>query len=198
MNICVFAASSDAIDPAFFAAARELGTALARRGDTLVFGGCKVGLMGAVATAMHASGGRVVGIIPRFIRDKGLAYGSADELVVTDTMRERKARMEARADAFVALPGGFGTLEEMLEIITLKQLQQHTKAVLFLDVEGFYSPLHALYEHMFYERFAKASYRGLYEFVPTVRDALRYLDAYQPPTIEGKWAEKIQAEGTVG
>ncbi len=138
LNVCVFCSSSDVIEPTYFAAASELGTALASRRDTLIYGGTNVGLMGAVARAVHQHGGRVVGVIPSFIAGRGLAYSPADELIVTRDMRERKARMEERADVFVALPGGFGTLEEMLEIVTLKQLQQHTKAVIFLNVDGFY------------------------------------------------------------
>ena len=187
MNICVFSSSSDAIAPEFFAAAADLGRAIAQRRHTVVYGGCSVGLMGAVARAAHEAGGRVIGVIPDFIRERGLAYDPADELVVTHSMRERKAVMEDRADAFIALPGGFGTLEEMLEIITLKQLQRHAKPVLFLNVGGFYDPLAALFEHMYEQRFAKQVYRGLYEFVPDVASAYAYLDSYQPPEIASKW-----------
>jgi uncharacterized protein (TIGR00730 family) len=119
-SICVFSSSSDAIDRSFFQVAAELGAAIARRGDVMVFGGFNVGLMGEAARAVHQQGGRVVGVIPAFIESRGLGYDAADELIVTRDMRERKAAMEVRADAFVALPGGFGTLEEMFEIITLK------------------------------------------------------------------------------
>jgi uncharacterized protein (TIGR00730 family) len=187
MRICVFCSSSDVIEPAYFAAATWLGENMARRGDTLVFGGTNAGLMGALAQAVHLGGGKVIGVIPRFIADRGLAYEAADELIVTLNMRERKAEMEERAEAFLALPGGFGTLEEMLEIITLKQLQQHTKPVLFLNTGGFYDPLLALFEHMRQHRFAKAYSNALYHFAPEVDEVFRYLDAYQPPKIESKW-----------
>ena len=186
-SVCVFSSSSDVIDRRFFDIAAELGRALGQRGDTLVYGGCSVGLMGAVARGVHEQAGKVVGVIPVFIHAKGLGYEPADELIVTDNMRERKAVMESRADAFIALPGGFGTLEEMLEIITLKQLQQHTKPVVFLNHAGFYDPLSALFDHMFEQRFAKPVYRQMYYFATDVASAMDYLDQYRPPQFENKW-----------
>lgn len=186
-NICVFSSSSDAIDPAFFALAEELGGEMARRGHALVYGGTNVGLMGAVARAVRQGGGKVVGVIPKFIADRGLAYDAATELIITNDLRQRKATMEARADAFVALPGGFGTLEEVLEIITLKQLRQHTKAVVFLNPGGYYDPLSVLFEHMYEKRFAKAAYRSMYQFAADVRSALDYMEQYQPPVLPAKW-----------
>jgi hypothetical protein len=186
-SICVFSSSSDVIDRGFFEVAAELGAAIARRGDVMVYGGCSVGLMGAAARAVHEHKGHVIGVIPSFIESKGLGYEAADELIVTRDMRDRKATMEARSDAFIALPGGFGTLEEMFEIITLKQLQQHTKPVIFLNHAGFYDPLATLFEHMFEHRVAKPVYRTLYHFSQTVQEAFEYLDAYQPPQFENKW-----------
>jgi cytokinin riboside 5'-monophosphate phosphoribohydrolase len=185
--ICVFSSSSDLINGSFFGIAGELGAAIASRGDTLVYGGCNVGLMGAVARAVHQHGGKVVGVIPKFIQSRGLAYAPADELIVTGDMRERKATMETRGDVFIAMPGGFGTLEEMLEIITLKQLKQHTKPVVFLNVDGFYDPLARLFEHMYEQRFAKPVYRMMYYFAPDVASAFTYLDYYEPPKLEDKW-----------
>jgi uncharacterized protein (TIGR00730 family) len=175
------------INGSFFAIADELGAAIAARGDTLVYGGCDVGLMGALARAVQQHGGKVVGVIPKFIYCRGLAYDLADELIVTDSMRERKAIMETRSDVFLAMPGGFGTLEEMLEIITLKQLQQHTKPVVFLNIGGFYDPLASLFEHMYEQKFAKPVYRRMYYFAPDVKSAFEYLDTYQPPSLEDKW-----------
>ncbi len=187
MNVCVFCSSSDVIEPVYFADANELGTAMAARGDVLVYGGGNVGLMGAVARSLHARGGRVIGVIPGFMVERELAFADAAELIVTADMRERKAVMESRADAFVALPGGFGTLEEILEIVTLKQLQQHTKPVVFLNTAGFYDPLAELFEHMLAQRFIKAYADSLYYFASTVAEVLAYLDAYQPPQLESKW-----------
>jgi len=187
LNICIFCSSSDVVEPAYFAAATELGARLGERRDTLIFGGTNVGLMGALARSMRQNGGRVIGVIPTFIAGRGLAFTPADELILTRDMRERKALMEARADAFIALPGGFGTLEEMLEIITLKMLQQHVKPVLFLNTGGFYNPLIALFEHMREHRFAKTYPDSLYYFATDLADAFNYLDHYEPPKIEAKW-----------
>lgn len=189
-SICVFSASSNAISSAFFALAEELGAALAARGHVLVYGGTNVGLMGAMAKAAQQHGGKVVGVIPAFIAKRGFAYEHADELIITNDMRQRKATMEARSDAFLALPGGFGTLEEVLEVITLKQLQQHIKPVVFLNRNGYYDPLAALFEHMYEQGFAKAAYRQMYHFADDVRQALDYLEQYQPaalPELPSKW-----------
>ena len=185
--ICVFSSSSDAIDREFFSHALEVGMEIALRSGTLVYGGANVGLMGAVAKATQKHGGQVVGIIPEFMRAKGIANPSADELIVTKDMRERKALMEARSDAFLALPGGFGTLEEMIEIITLKQLKQHAKPVVFLDINNFYRPLQRLFEHMIEHHFAKEAMRQIYHFAPDVPSAFSYLDTYKPPQMEEKW-----------
>jgi hypothetical protein len=146
-----------------------------------------VGLMGALAKAAQQHGGKVIGVIPNFIASRGLAYQPADELIITNDMRQRKATMEARSDAFLALPGGFGTLEEMLEIITLKQLQQHVKPVVFLNRAGYYDPLAAVFEHMYKHRFAKPDYRHMYAFADSVAVALDYLENYQPAPLPGKW-----------
>jgi uncharacterized protein (TIGR00730 family) len=183
----VFCSSSDVIEPAYFDAATELGGTMARRGDVLIYGGTNVGLMGAIARSMHQNRGHVVGVIPAFIASRGLAYAPANELIITRDMRERKARMEERADAFIALPGGFGTLEEMLEIITLKQLQQHSKPVVFLNLGGYYDPLAAVFEHMYRERFAKPAYRQMYEFAADIDGALDYIENYNPVALPTKW-----------
>jgi uncharacterized protein (TIGR00730 family) len=133
------------------------------------------------------NGGRVVGVIPGHIADKGISFNGADELLVTANMRERKAIMEERADAFLVLPGGFGTLEEAVEIITLKQLQQHRKAVVILNAHGFYDPLHTLFEHFYEQHFAKPASRGLYYFACSVADTFAYLDSYVPAEVPTKW-----------
>lgn len=185
--ICVFSSSSDAIDPEFFSAALELGAEIALRSGTLVFGGTTVGLMGAVARSTQKHGGRVIGVLPEFMRSRGISYTSADELIITRDMRERKATMEARGDAFVALPGGFGTLEEMIEIITLKQLKQHAKPVVFLDINNFYRPLQRLFEHMITNHFAKEAMRQIYHFANSVPAAFQYIETYEPPKVDEKW-----------
>src|SRR6185369_4016511 len=189
MNITVFSSSSDAVDPVFFEVARELGRGIARRGDTLIYGGTNVGLMGALARAAKEAGGRVVGVIPGHIADRGIGFENADELLVTANMRDRKRTMEERADAFVVLPGGFGTLEEAVEIITLKQLQQHRKALVILNAHGFYDPLRTLFEHFYEQHFAKPASRALYHFASSVADTFLYLDSYVPAAVPTKWVE---------
>ena len=186
-NICVYCSSSDMVAPEFFALATDLGAAIGRRGHTLIYGGTNVGLMGACAKAAQESGGKVIGVIPSFIAERGLAYEKADELIVTDDMRRRKAIMEDRSDAFVALPGGFGTLEEMFEIITLKQLQRHNKAIVFLNAGGYYGPLAAALEHMYQAQFAKEAYRQMYAFAPDVASALEHVESYVPAELPSKW-----------
>jgi len=190
-SICVFSASSNAVGTPFFALAEELGAALARRGHVLVYGGTNIGLMGAMARAAQQHGGKVVGVIPAFIAKLGLAYERADELIVTNDMRQRKATMEARSDAFLALPGGFGMLEELLEVITLKQLRQHIKPVVLLNCGGYYDPLSAFFEHMYQQGFAKPAYRQMYHFAGDIGQALAYFDQYQPaalPQLPCKWS----------
>lgn len=186
-TICVFCSSSDNVAPVFFDVAQELGAMIARQNYTLVYGGSNVGLMGVVARSVHASGGQVIGVIPRVIHARGIAYDTADELIITRDLRERKAMMEARADAFITLPGGFGTLEEVVEVITLKQLQTHAKPIILLNTDGFYDPLIALFEHFYQQRFAKPDQRQLYHFTPDVNEVFAYLETYQPPAIEDKW-----------
>jgi uncharacterized protein (TIGR00730 family) len=189
MNITVFCSSSDAVDPRFFEVARELGEEIAVRRHTLIYGGTHVGLMGALAHATHEAQGKVIGVIPGYLADRGIAYEKCDDLVIAPDLRERKATMEARADAFIVLPGGFGTLEEAVEIITLKQLQRHKKAVVILNAHGFYDPLHTLFEHFYEQHFAKPASRVLYHFAPTVQDAFEYLDTYKPVAVPTKWFE---------
>ena len=187
--VCVFAASSNAVAPEFAAAAAELGGLLARNGVTLVYGGGKVGLMGVVARAVHAEGGRVIAVIPHYLKTQELLYATADEIVVTDGLRERKAVMEERADGFIALPGGFGTLEETLEVITLKQLQRHAKPVVLLDTAGFFQPLLGLFEQLFTLRFARRENADLYHVAARPEDAWAYLTTYQPRPAASKWME---------
>ncbi|MCK6621050.1 MAG: TIGR00730 family Rossman fold protein [Calditrichaceae bacterium] len=186
-SICVFSASSNAIDINYFKFARKLGEEIARRKYTLIFGGGEVGLMGAVAAGVRKNGGAIVGVIPKALNQPGIAYRDADHLIETRDLRQRKAIMESRADAFFALPGGFGTLEESLEIITLKQLRLLDKPFVFLNVNNFYEPLIALFEYLYQERFAKQHFRQLYFFAKTIEEAFEYLDNYQPVELEAKW-----------
>ena len=185
--ICVYSSSSNAVAPKFFHAAEEFGGLLAQRGITLVYGGGNIGLMGAMAKSVHKHGGRVIGVIPHFMRKKEIAYEAADELIVTKDLRERKSIMEARADAFVALPGGFGTLEEILEVLTLRQLQTHQKPIAFLNVDGFFNPLLRVFEQLYEHNFTKAEYRNFYHVAERPADVLDHFANHTPPPVTAKW-----------
>ena len=185
--ICVYCSSSDRLDAKYYAAAEALGRAMAARGWGLVYGGGKVGLMGALARTVKAGGGRVVGVIPQFMCDKELAYDEADELVTVITMRERKMLMEARADAFVALPGGWGTLEEIMEILTLRQLDVIRKPCVFLNQDGFYDELFRFFGKMVEERFNKPTNLSLSEVARTVDETVAFLESNRLPVAESKW-----------
>lgn len=186
-TICVYSSSSNLVDKIYFDTAYRLGEAMARNGDTLIFGGGMVGLMGATASAVHKLHGRVIGVIPEALNMKGIVYETCDELIVTKDMRERKSIMDARSEAFIALPGGYGTLEELLEIITLKQLKYHIKPIVILNTNGFYDQLLDLFEKIAQERFAKPESSILYYVTADVEDALEYIDTYEPVEFREKW-----------
>lgn len=187
--LCVYCASSDRLDPKYYAAATELGRALVARGWGLVYGGGKTGLMGAVARAAKEAGGRVVGVIPEFMKVRELAYEGADEIVTVVTMRERKLLMEARADAFVTLPGGFGTLEEIMEILTLRQLDVVRKPCVFLNQDGFYDDLLRLFDRMLAEKFFKPSNMDLFRVARTVPEIFPLIEGADAVSAESKWFE---------
>jgi uncharacterized protein (TIGR00730 family) len=175
-SICVYCSSSTAIDPAHIAVARELGTGLAARGAQLVWGGASVGLMGEVARAARAGGAHTIGVIPESLLAIEIADLDADELIVTPDMAARKQEMSSRADAFVALPGGFGTLEELLEQLTLRLLGYHGKPIVLVDAAGFWQPLLELFEHLYRERFARPESRAAYAVATTAAEALDLLE----------------------
>jgi uncharacterized protein (TIGR00730 family) len=188
--VCVYCSSSGAVAPAHAEAARAFGAGLAARGHVLVWGGATVGLMGEVSAAARAGGATTVGIIPAAMQDRELADRDADELVVTIDMAARKAEMGRRADAFVAMPGGFGTLEELLEQLTLRLLGFHYKPILIVDVDGFWQPLLALFEHLYEERFARPESRNAYVVASGADEALAALDgllAGEAAELPGKW-----------
>lgn len=186
-TVCVYCSSSSAVDEMFATAARELGQAIGAAEWTLVFGGAEIGLMGILARSVHESGGKVIGVIPGHISERGLAYRECDELMVVESLRERKRVMEELSDAFVALPGGFGTHEELLEILTLKQLHVHKKAIVILNIGAFFKPLLDLFEHLYENRFAKSENRAIYEVCEQPSDAMQYIREYIPAETEDKW-----------
>ena len=155
MNICVFCSSSNAIPELFFEEANKLGKLIGDHHHEIIYGGATVGLMHTVAEAARKAGARSVGIIPESIHKKRLSSPLDHEQIITPNMRERKYLMRKRSDAFIALPGGFGTLEEILEVITLKQLQYHNKAIVFINTDGFYDSLFAQFERAYCDSFSK-------------------------------------------
>jgi uncharacterized protein (TIGR00730 family) len=185
-TLCVFCGSSAGARPVYADAARELGEALVARDITLVFGGGRVGMMGEIARTVLASGGRVVGVIPKALVRKEIEYEDLTELHVVESMHERKAMMAKRSDGFIAMPGGYGTFEEFCEVLTWSQLGFHHKPVALLNVAGYYDGLLALFDHAVAEAFVRPLHRTL---VIAERDPVALLDrlaAYQPPTVE-KW-----------
>ncbi len=187
--LCVYCSSSDRLDPKYAQVATELGREMVARGWGLVYGGGKTGLMGATARAVKAQGGRVIGVIPEFMKVKELAFDEADELVTVITMRERKLLMETRADAFVALPGGWGTLEEILEILTLRQLEVVKKPCVFLNQDGFYDDLLRLFHRMLKEKFFKPSNMDLFRVATSVPEIFTQIESAPPSPTESKWFE---------
>lgn len=187
-SFTVFCGSSDAALPAHFEAARSLGAGLARAGATVVYGGAAVGLMGALADAALAEDGKVVGIIPRRLVDRELAHPKLTELLIVSTMHERKAKMSAHADGYIALPGGYGTFEELFEVVTWKQLGIHDRPIVAVDVDGYYAPMRAQIERAIADGFMRADYRDFVTFVPSADAAIDALaGAAHPETPRGTW-----------
>ena len=167
-SLCVYCGSSGAVDEKYRAAATELGEALAAAGIELVYGGGRVGLMGLLADAVLAGGGRVVGIIPERLRDWELAHHGVTELVIAGSMHDRKRQMAERADAFAVLPGGTGTLDETFEILTWRQLGLHDKPIFLVDVAGYWRPLIELFGHIEEQGFARALVPQAVRIVPDI------------------------------
>ena len=184
-SVCVFCGASSGHDPAYALAARRFGEVLAQRGIELVWGAGNVGLMGVLADAVLSHGGRAVGVIPDFMVERELAHTAASEILIVDSMHARKAAMADRADGFVALPGGFGTLDELFEIITWAQLHIHAKPVGLLNVRGFFDPLLAMIRHMSAEGFIKSHHLDLVHVAEDPKRLLQSMRAHTAP--QGDW-----------
>ncbi|MCK6528661.1 TIGR00730 family Rossman fold protein [Myxococcota bacterium] len=189
-RVCVFCGSSPGRSPLYLDHARQVGTLLARRGLGLVYGGASVGLMGAVADAALEAGGEVTGVIPEGVLAREVAHRGVTTLHVVPSMHARKAKMAAASDAFVVLPGGFGTLEEAFEVITWGQLGIHRKPVGFLDTGGFYGPLLAAIGHAMGEEFISPGLLSLFVTAPDPEALLDALDAWRPRDVGPKWMER--------
>jgi hypothetical protein len=189
-RVCVYCGSSQGADPAFADAAVAFGRALAGRGLGLVYGGGSIGLMGIVADAVLAAGGHVIGVMPASLVRREVAHLGLPDLHVVATMHERKARMADLADAFVALPGGMGTLDEMFEMLTWGQLGLHEKPCAFFDVAGYYTPLLAFLDHAVGQRLLKPEHRTMFLVDDDVERLLDRLSGFAPPVLD-KWMDRV-------
>lgn len=185
-RVCVYCGSNPGASPAYVAAAHALGRELARRGLGLVYGGASVGVMGAVADAVLAEGGTVTGVIPHFFAVKEVAHPGLDELLVVDSMHERKARMADLSDGFIALPGGWGTLEEIFEVLTWAQLGLHAKPCGLLNVDGYFDDLDRFLERAVVEAFVRPEYRPMIMLDDAADRLLDRFAAYRAPRVR-KW-----------
>ena len=178
-SLCVYCGSSSGKHPEYAEQARAFGTEMARRGIALVYGGGKVGLMGTLADAVLAAGGNVIGVIPRQLVEREVAHPGLTEMHVVETMHQRKTRMYELSDAFVALPGGFGTMDEMFEMLTWAQLGLHRYPCAFLDVRGYYSQLRGMVDHMAHEGFVRSTQRDSVWFGDDMAQLFDWMQGYQ-------------------
>lgn len=182
MKICMFGAASNEIDKEYITLVEDFGEMLAKRGHSLVFGAGKHGLMGAVARGVTKGGGKIQGVIPTFFQEESVEviYKKCDELILTETMAQRKAKMEDLADAFVIVPGGIGTYEEFFEVLTLKQLSRHNKAIVIYNINNYYDGMDAMLERGFHDRFIRNDCRKLFYCSKNPTQILDYLENYKP------------------
>lgn len=179
-KVCVFASSSNCVDDIYVRDAQRLGQSLAREGFDIVYGGSSLGLMWACAGSAKASGAKIYGVMPERLHNMGVNTEECVELTVTPCMRTRKAKMDEISDAVIALPGGFGTIEELSEMIVQKQLGYNSKAIILLNTNGFYDKLIEFFDVIISEKFGKGSVRVLYYVAETVEEAIEYLKNYKP------------------
>lgn len=182
MRICIFGASGRELDERYYAEAETLGELIGSRGDSIVFGGGAEGLMGACAHGVHRTGGRIVGIAPRFFDEPGILYDKCSRMIFTETMRERKQLMQESSDACIVLPGGIGTLEEFFEILTLKQLGRDDRAIVLLNTLGAHNAMIKMLEELARRRFMSESCLELYSVADTPHQAMEQLASYVPRT----------------
>ena len=191
MNICLYGASSNTLDRVYLDAAYDFGARLAKNGHTLVYGGGAQGVMGAAARGVSDNGGRIIGIAPTFFQVDGILFDHCTEFIPTETMAERKQLMMAHADAFVMAPGGFGTLEEFFEVLTLKQLGRHNPAIAILNTNGFYDKLQEFVLSAVEQRFIRSACLNIYALCPTPADTLTYLEQYDPAVLDVRHLKNI-------
>jgi len=186
VSICIFCGSSAGKNSSYKSAAVKLGRLLAEKNLTLIYGGGNIGLMGAIAKSTINNGGRAIGVIPQFLVDKELVYNGLTEVRIVESMHERKAAMAELADAFIAMPGGFGTLEETVEALTWAQLGLHGKPIGLLNIDGYYDSLNAFFNHMVKEGFLLQEYKDVLRIEEDPAALLESLAAYELPLVD-KW-----------
>ncbi len=187
LAVTVYCSSSNALAPIYYEAGRELGRAIASNGWKLIYGGNCVGLMGELANAVRGAGGQVIGITPQLFIDKGIGDTNCEEFLVAKSMRHRKELMEQRGDAFITMPGGLGTFEEIFEIIVGKQLAYHNKPIVLLNINDYFAPVLEMIDHGVEEKFIKPRARELYFVARTVQEAIEHIRSYQPTAPDEKW-----------
>ena len=192
MNICVYGAASKNIDPKYTDAGYDLGLKLAKRGHGLVFGGGNGGMMGAVARGAHDGGAHIIGIAPSFFNIDGVLYPLSDEVIYTETMRQRKQKMEDMSGAFIVTPGGIGTFEEFFEILTLKQLARTDKPLVVLNTAGYYDSMLMMMRHSIENNFLTASTMGLIFVADTPDEALDYITDYRSQEVDIKKLRNVE------
>lgn len=185
MTVCIFAASSSRIDSEYGVVAARLGTLLSAEGIDVVFGGGGIGLMGKLADAVLENGGKITGVLPAFMKEEGWGHERLTEMIITSDMNERKRKMFSMADAVVALPGGIGTLEELTEAITLKQLSLFSGPVIILNTRGYYDALLEFIDHMISSNFMRFEHKGIWEVVDSAEEVLSALRRKE--NINGEW-----------
>lgn len=183
-SICVFCGSRLGNKSVFSAAAYEFGKLLALNNITLIYGGAKVGMMGAVANGTLENGGKAIGVLPVFFREKEIAHDSLNELIIVDSMHERKVKLIDMSDAFVALPGGFGTLDELAEVLTLSQLGKYKKPMGFLNTDGFFDPLMQFFTTMHNYQFIKNEHLQLFHSTSDGSELIQWLQNYKAPVVK--------------
>ncbi len=193
MNICIYGAASDDIDYSFIKATEELSEKLAKKGHNLVYGGGAGGLMGAAARGMTKGGGEICGVAPSFFKVDGVLYDKCTELIFTDTMRNRKAVMEERADAFIAVPGGIGTFDELFEILSLKQLGRHNKPITIYNINGYYDSFKALIETAVNGGFMSEMSGRMAHIFDNGDELINYLESYKPEECDPAIMRKVKA-----
>lgn len=186
MKICVYGAASSLIDEEFIKAGEDLGRKMAERGHGLVFGGGRSGMMGAPARGLYEKGGYILGIAPQFFEENNpeVSFENCTEFIKTETMRDRKRLLDEMSEAFIVSPGGIGTFDEFFEILTLKQLGQHNKAIVILNINGYFDDMLKMMKHAIDKKFITKDCVELYKVVSTVDEALDYIEAYDPTDID--------------